>query len=117
MAWILLLGLALVLGLLAMYAFTVGEQQTLAQRVEERSARATEGWTTPLVVITYAANKEGEALYRLQAPILARHGYFPLTQSASAGGVSAGHVLAFGVLGLAARKGGTMVVTYRREAA
>jgi hypothetical protein len=63
-----------------------------------------------------AAVLSGEAAYRREAPILAKHGYFPITQSQSSGSFSAGHILAFGIAGLAARSGGLMTVTYRREA-
>lgn len=85
------------------------------QRIEAAIARNTDDWTKPLIVATYPASKEGEAAYRLEAPILAKHGYFPITQSQSSGRFSAGHILAFGVAGLAARKGGSMTVTYRQE--
>lgn len=85
-------------------------------RVEAAIARNTNTWTKPLIVATYPNNKDGEAAYRVEAPILAKHGYFPITQSQSSGSFSAGHILAFGIAGLAARKGGSMTVTYRREA-
>lgn len=64
---------------------------------------------------TYKGNdREIEKQYRKCAALLAKRGFYPVSQSAGGGGFSAGHIIAFGLAGLAAQKQRTLTVTYRK---
>lgn len=69
----------------------------------------------PPVIIQNYKGKDAVKEYERCAKLLAVRGYYPVSQSTSGGGLSAGHILAFGIAGLAARKDQVLTVTYRRE--
>ena len=68
----------------------------------------------PPVIIQNYQGKGALKLYEKCAKLLAARGYYPIAQSTSGGGFSAGHILAFGLAGFAARKDQVLTVTYRR---
>ena len=68
----------------------------------------------PIIVQNYKG-KDALKVYERCAKLLAARGYYPVSQSTSGGGFSAGHILMFGIAGLAARKDQVLTVTYRRE--
>lgn len=69
----------------------------------------------PPVIVQHYRGKDALQVYERCAALLAARGYYPIGQSTSGGGFSAGHILAFGLAGLAARKDQVLTVTYRRE--
>jgi len=71
----------------------------------------------PPVVVEHYKGKDAHKLYEGWVGVWAKRGYVPINVVTSGGGFSAGHILAFGIAGLAARKETVLTVTYKREAA
>ena len=119
------IGIVVVLGII-LYAMV-----DAAMKREERDrriawavgglAKATNGWTAPLIMRQYASDEDGNSTLNQEATVLYEHGYRALGSSSDGGHLHAGRLILTG--GLSAlggqagiRSKGTITVTYQKEA-
>ena len=85
------------------------------------ATKATKGWTLPLVIRTYGAGADGEALLERESALFIDHGYEPMGVSEDGGHIHAGRLILTGGLSIFAgkagiRSGGKRTVTWRLAA-